>query len=187
MARVWFISDTHFYHGNIIRYCNRPWFSKRDEKGSPVILPQDTDRMNADMIKNWNQTVGSDDVVWHLGDFAREETSLNMVRDVVTQLSGKINLVMGNHDSMSIKKYLQCGFNRVYDYPVIFDDTFILSHEPIAQTDKLGGYTNIFGHVHNNGQYQTFTPNSVCVCVERHNYAPISYEYIRAELQKQHG
>ena len=187
MANTWFISDTHFYHGNIIRYCNRPWFSGRDEKGNPVVLPQDTDRMNAEMIQNWNKTVGKDDVVWHLGDFAREETSLNMVRDVVTQLNGKINLVLGNHDAMSVKKYLQCGFNRVYDYPVVYDDFFILSHKPMSWMDNTGVYANIYGHVHNDDRYQTFTRNSACVCVERHNYTPVSYEYIRAALQRQRG
>lgn len=53
---IWFTSDTHFGHANIIKYCNRPY--------------KDTEEMNADLIKRWNSTVGKDDLVWHLGDFS---------------------------------------------------------------------------------------------------------------------
>ena len=51
---LFFTSDTHFDHKNIIRYCNRP-FSSIEE-------------MNNFLIKRWNATVGPDDTVFHLGD-----------------------------------------------------------------------------------------------------------------------
>ena len=53
--KVFFTSDTHFYHGNIIRFCNRPFKS--------------VEMMNETIISNWNNTVGQDDIVFHLGDF----------------------------------------------------------------------------------------------------------------------
>ena len=53
-SKVFFTSDTHFYHGNIIRFCNRPF--------------KDVDMMNETIISNWNNTVGQDDIVFHLGD-----------------------------------------------------------------------------------------------------------------------
>ena len=53
---IFFTSDTHFNHSNVIQYCNRP-FSSLDE-------------MNAKLIENWNERVNENDIVYHLGDFA---------------------------------------------------------------------------------------------------------------------
>ena len=38
-SKVFFTSDTHFYHGNIIRFCNRPF--------------EDVEMMNETIISNW--------------------------------------------------------------------------------------------------------------------------------------
>lgn len=54
-SKVFFTSDTHFYHGNVIRFCNRPF--------------ENVEMMNETIISNWNNTVGLDDTVFHLGDF----------------------------------------------------------------------------------------------------------------------
>ena len=54
--QVWFISDTHFGHENIIRFCNRPF--------------QNAEEMNAELIRRWRETVPEDGIVFHLGDFA---------------------------------------------------------------------------------------------------------------------
>ena len=52
--RVFVIADTHFWHKNIIDYCDRPFNS--------------VEEMNSTLIKNWNKTVTNDDIVIHLGD-----------------------------------------------------------------------------------------------------------------------
>ena len=54
--KVWFTSDTHFWHDNIIRFCNRPFESVVE--------------MNEELIRRWNETVPADGVVFHLGDFS---------------------------------------------------------------------------------------------------------------------
>lgn len=79
---LWFTSDTHFGHDNIIKYCNRPFASGDD--------------MNEAMIRNWNAVVSPDDEIWHLGDFAFR--SLDFAKGVVERLNGRIHLVRGNHD-----------------------------------------------------------------------------------------
>ena len=51
---IFFTSDTHFDHKNILRFCNRPW--------------ETVEEMNQGLIDNWNSVVGPDDIVFHLGD-----------------------------------------------------------------------------------------------------------------------
>lgn len=45
--RLFFTSDTHFNHTNILRYCNRPF--------------KTVGQMNETIITNWNNVVGPDD------------------------------------------------------------------------------------------------------------------------------
>ena len=51
---IWFTSDLHFGHRNVIRFCQRPF---EDEK-----------HMGPKLIENWNNTVGDNDIVFVLGD-----------------------------------------------------------------------------------------------------------------------
>ena len=45
---VFFTSDTHFNHTNIIRFCSRPF--------------KDVEHMNETLIANWNRVVGPDNI-----------------------------------------------------------------------------------------------------------------------------
>ena len=149
------ISDTHFNHKNIIDYCNRPFCSVED--------------MDNKLIKNWNSVITKRDIVWHLGDFGfGNKQQIQRLRE---QLNGKIYLITGNHDNHNIKWYYDCGFDKVYDRPVLYDDFYILSHHPRNVGADIYGY--IYGHVHNDEMYKDYTKNTFCACAERINYTPI--------------
>lgn len=96
--KIWFTSDHHFGHKNIIEFSKRP-FANADE-------------MNAEMVKRWNEKVGQDDLVYHLGDFAL--MSSGKVRQLRAQLNGRICLITGNHESSA----LECAdcFEWIKDY-----------------------------------------------------------------------
>ena len=83
---VFFTSDTHFGHKNIIVFEkeNRPF--------------QDVSDMDWVLIKNWNSIVDSDDVVIHLGDAAMGD--INHTIGLMSKLNGHKILVPGNHDSV---------------------------------------------------------------------------------------
>ena len=85
----WFISDNHFNHKNIIKYCNRPFSS--------------VEQMNRHMIQCWNNTVQKDDEVFHLGDFGLGRRE-DLVR-IFEQLNGNITLIRGNHDRLGTKAF----------------------------------------------------------------------------------
>ena len=87
-SKVFFTSDTHFYHGNIIRFCNRPFKS--------------VEMMNETIISNWNNTVGQDGIVFHLGDFCLGGSA--EWSKILDRLNGKIYLIMGNHDLKNIRQ-----------------------------------------------------------------------------------
>ena len=79
--KVFFVSDTHFGHENIIRFCNRPFLN--------------VEEMNEVLIENWNKIVPEDGTVFHLGDFALGGS--NIWNEVLPCLNGQIYLILGNH------------------------------------------------------------------------------------------
>ena len=83
-ARLWFTSDEHFGHRNILKYVP----ARQNLWGDNV------DAMTAALIKNFNATVGVDDLTIHMGDFSMNPSYLW----VAGQLNGKHWLVPGNHD-----------------------------------------------------------------------------------------
>lgn len=165
-SRTWFTSDTHFWHQNIIKYCNRPW--------------KTAEEMNDGMVERWNSVVGKYDTVFHLGDFSFGNRA--KVESVFNRLNGKINLIMGNHDRLEVSEYYDIGFHRVYDRPIVYRDFFLLSHAPLQWVENGGVYANIYGHVHDMAVYNTFTANSCCACVERHEYRPISFTEVKCGM-----
>ena len=152
--KVFGISDTHFNHKNIIRYCNRPF--------------QTAEEMDAAMIKNWNETVSNKDVVLHLGDFGLGNK--DYIADIVSRLNGKKILILGNHDNWSEQTYRNMGFHTVSRFPIVYNDFFLLSHAPLILSDTTP-YFNYYGHVHADPRY-TSTSTSECLCVERIGYRP---------------
>lgn len=137
--KLFFISDTHFGHANIIKYCNRPF---RDVIG-----------MREQMIRNWNKKVPVDATVFHCGDFAfadKEE-----VADILNRLNGRIVLIRGNHDQEHDQKKYQWLhlFEEVHDLLriVVLDhsQSITLCHYPMLVWDRSHqGAWMLHGHCH---------------------------------------
>lgn len=162
MEKVWFIADSHFFHKKVIEYCNRP-FSNVEE-------------MNNIIISNWNKVVKRDDRVFMLGDFAL--CGKDKIIEIGQKLNGRKVLIMGNHEGASLSTYYNAGFEMVSKFPIIFQDFFILSHEPIEFLPLNTPFVNIFGHVHNDMRFPTITPRGACVSVERWNYMPVEFNQL---------
>lgn len=127
------ISDTHFNHYNIIKYCNRPF--------------NDVNDMNKSIIDNWNSIVNKDDIVYHLGDFFLG--SKFELKDIVSKLNGQIYLIKGNHDRLTTKSYEDSGMIVLKGAPIILDEyKVMLSHKPLPDSMIKKGYINVHGHIH---------------------------------------
>ena len=168
--RVFIISDTHFGHEAIIRYCNRPFTS--------------VEEMDQTMIKRWNETVSNNDIVIHLGDFAL--CGKDKTREIIQKLNGKKILIMGNHDNYSEQFYSDAGFHTVSRFPIIYDNFYMLSHAPLQLTETIGdNFIQVFGHMHDKGDECEIPGKSFCVSVEKTHYKPIELSSVKDILTHQ--
>jgi calcineurin-like phosphoesterase family protein len=163
---IWVISDTHFGHTNIIKYCNRPFESVR--------------QMDDAMIQNWNSVVKPGDKVYHLGDVYMGDGE--GMSKIFPKLNGRKRLILGNHDDLkrpmgSIK--LGDVFEKIYLFRCFKELGLMLTHVPVHPESIIRageGAINVHGHIHDNpspeGPYK-------CVCVEQINYTPINIEELR--------
>jgi calcineurin-like phosphoesterase family protein len=164
MSKVFLIADLHFGHFNVMKYENRPF--------------ETVEEMDKHMIHMWNQTVKKVDKIFVLGDFSfyNKEKS----KEVLSKLNGHKILIMGNHDrSHSVGWWKDAGFNEVYEYPIIYKDFFMFSHEPLYMNVNMP-YVNLHGHLHSM-QYES-KKLYYNVGVELHDYTPIDFEVIKEKL-----
>lgn len=158
---IWYTSDTHFGHANIIQYCCRP-FSSADE-------------MNDTMITNWNSVVRRGDTVFHLGDFGFADW--NVLKGIRSRLNGEIVLVPGNHD----RRYkLKEAFTVVDHIHEVKDNgqRVVLSHYPILSWNAAyHGAVHLHGHCHG-----TIKPTSkrIDVGVDCWNFTPVMLDQVMA-------
>jgi len=157
MSAIYITSDQHFYHKKIIEYENRPFDT--------------VEAMNEYMLNKWNQHVSKKDKVYFLGDLCIPSQSY---KEIVPLLNGYKIMIMGNHDCLSHKRYLEAGFEEVSKYPIILKDFYILSHQPVYLNSAMP-YVNIHGHSHS----KTISgANYYNVSVELHDYTPVNFDDI---------
>lgn len=164
--KVWFTSDTHFGHNNIIKYSRRPYRDKHE--------------MDEAIIENWNSRVRPDDVIYHLGDVFF--TGVERAIEVLNRLNGQKFLVLGNHDKV-IKQSneVQSLFTSISDYREITVEgqAIVLSHYPMMTWNKSGrGSWMLHGHCHGNLKYP-FEAKIHDVGVDPNGYFPISFQEIQ--------
>lgn len=137
MVETFFTSDTHFHHVRVIEYSKRPFRSIHE--------------MNQTIINRWNERVGAEDEVYHLGDVAFCDNE--KFRTIFSQLSGRIHLIRGNHDLKNIKGEKKGYFATIRDYHEINvgGQKIVLLHYPLATWNKShrGSYS-LHGHCHGN-------------------------------------
>lgn len=161
---LFFTADTHFGHKNVIKHSKRP-FSSIEE-------------MDEALIRNWNEVVSPDDVVYHLGDFAYRNK--RPAADYRAELNGEIRLIIGNHDDQSWREGTEL-FTLVSDLEII-DVTnkkrAVLCHYPMREWPEAWRRTwHFFGHVHGQLDHNPYG-FSLDVGVDSHNYRPVSVEQI---------
>lgn len=138
--KVWFTSDLHIGHKNIISICNRPY--------------EGVAHMWEDIKYKWNSKVKHDDFVFILGDFIWN-SSKSKVESILEQLNGNKILILGNHDKeKSYQTDLIYYIGKLEKISVHNNETqqnyeLILCHYPLSSWDgSFRGTINLFGHCH---------------------------------------
>lgn len=164
---IWFISDTHFGHWKICQYCKRPFTSLKE--------------MDDTIIKNINERIQENDLLFHLGDFCMTKSSeaseapkraFDYYREQIK--CKNIIFVRGNHDKNNTNKtpieslVIQHGGYRIF-----------LTHDPKFAKESFR--FNFCGHTHGKfGKFKKLGKRSYIVdlSVEVWNYMPVNINEI---------
>lgn len=186
MPGIYFTSDLHFYHANVIKYCNRPYNS--------------VGHMNEELINNWNYIVTNEDTVYCLGDFSFAPRPVELFSE---RLNGIKKLIPGNHDPIHpynkhykrahkqgklkelFKFYEDNGWEVLpIDSTLDIAGTIVnLNHMPYNTTDPRyteylpvnDGRWLLCGHVHEKWRVMS---NMINVGVDVWEYSPVSLEQV---------
>lgn len=155
-VKIWFISDFHFGHKNIINF----------ERTNFESIEQHDDKL----VKNFNNCVRPNDIAYILGDIGNFEK--------VKLLNGRKILILGNHDPSKayIEKHYPNLFEKIYSHPVYLSKRIVLSHEPIIVGDDI---LNVHGHLHGS---LLDLPNYYNVSAREIQYMPVSKKAIDKRL-----
>lgn len=140
MTKIYITADTHWGHKNILNF--NPDTRKY----------LDIDHMNSSMIKEWNNIVTPNDLVYHLGDVAF--TNAEKATAIMNQLNGRKILIKGNHDDKLVQdaKFVAC-FEEIHSYLEIRHNDILVCmfHFPIMDWRNAGrGSVHLHGHCHSN-------------------------------------
>jgi calcineurin-like phosphoesterase family protein len=164
---VFFTADHHFGHGGARGLFRRPFGSIAE-----------TDRA---MVARWNEVVGPDDQVWHLGDFAVRQPAARMV-ELLAALAGTKHLIAGNNDGPATRGLR--GWGSVQHYAEIEVDGIwmILCHYPLRSWNRMSrGALNLHGHSH--GRLAPL-PRQVDVGVDCWGFRPVTLTEIQDHLAR---
>ena len=170
MGNVFFTADTHFHHGNIIKYCDRP-FSTHQE-------------MTEKLIENWNTRIKPGDTVYHLGDFGFAPADI--LEQTLQRLNGQKFLVFGNHDKeIRRSAKLRAHFVKCSELLEIYVNNkqpVTLCHYAMLVWNKSHhGAWMLHGHSHGSLTYP-YQAKIMDVGVDANNYYPWSVAEITHKM-----
>jgi calcineurin-like phosphoesterase family protein len=174
--KLYFTSDTHFGHTNIIKYCNRPYDT--------------VEEMDEGIIKIWNKVVPKDGIVFHLGDFTFKGSKA--IQEYRSQLNGTIYLCEGNHDNGREVRKSGC-FHQIADiYDLTLQDDempegkqeIVCCHYPIfSHKNSSHGAFHFHGHLHGLAGLNKISAVDVGIDVWQQ---PMTYQELKTHITKKY-
>lgn len=176
--KLFFTSDPHYGHENILKYCHRPFSSIKEH--------------DEELIRLWNETVPEDGIVFILGDIGF--CSETYLKTILNRLNGKIYWIIGNHDWRRITPGIMNRFECITQQMVITVDNKLvyLNHFPFLcypDSDRHPVY-QFFGHVHSGplsgssdiSRLVHLNKRQYDVGVDNNEYKPISFQDIMKKI-----
>ena len=187
LEKLFFTSDQHFFHQNIIKFTNRPYANVSE--------------MNWDLIEKYNNVVPEDGIVFLLGDISFTG-NIQKINHIIHSLNGTKYLILGNHDYQNKinRRAILSSFEDSFDLvEIMVEDPemkspqkIVMCHYPICfWNGQDRGSWHLYGHIH--GGPRTSSRDRLIedksllrydVGVDNNNYAPISYNELKVKLYK---
>lgn len=167
---IFFTADHHFGHTSIIKFSERPFES--------------IEQMNEELIKRWNEKIGVNDTVYHLGDLSLGKP--DATKEFLEQLNGKIHLIKGNHEGAALTHTNRFEWIKDY-YELKVDEPenengkqkIILFHYAMRTWNgSHRGTWQLYGHSHGTLPDDELSL-SFDVGVDCHDFYPLSYEEVK--------
>ena len=152
IRKIWFMSDLHLGHKNIIKLGNRPF--------------HEIEEMDGFIQQKLAETIEPGDVVFNLGDFFWKYTLPEAESVLKLMKPYKSYMIAGNHDSHELLQGLRRYFNVIADrleVTVIYQSEkyyLVMDHFPhLSWNHKARGAFMIHGHCH--GNIDSFNRDSI--------------------------
>lgn len=174
---IFFTSDEHYGHRNIIEYVKRPF--------------QNAEIQTESLISEFNRKVSPNDHTWHLGDLIWQSLTEQEAYSILRRLNGTHSLIYGNHDKVIQRsEFLQSMFRDIHDLislNVSNKQKLVLCHYAMRiWPNSHKGAWHLFGHSHGavEGEGLSFDIGVDGIA----QYAPMSLDEVRDEMmrRKQH-
>jgi calcineurin-like phosphoesterase family protein len=174
MANIFFASDHHFDHANILTF-------KRDD-GTALREFDSVSHMNEHMVNCHNSVVKPGDKVYFLGDVCMDRKSRGL--EILARMNGEKVLIKGNHDQCKPADYLRY-FKDIRGSHQF--EGLIMTHIPIHSESLARWSLNVHGHLHYKVVRMPLSQipdrRYFNVGMERINYTPISLEEIKKQCR----
>jgi len=159
--KMWFFTaDEHYYHTNIVKYCNRPFSS--------------IEKMNEELIKRHNEKVSKNDIVVHAGDFSLANKT--KTKEIIKQLNGTHIFLKGDHDRWLSPRTTQIWQKRIDKHYIV------VCHYCLRVWPKSHyGSWHLFAHSH--GRLEPIG-KSWDIGVDNNDYYPISMDELVEIMEK---
>lgn len=171
---IFFTSDLHFGHKNIIEHSKRPFKS--------------VEEMDAELIKRWNSKIGPGDSVYVLGDFSFHKPVASA--NIFDQLMGQKFLVRGNHDRekkvLDLFAWVKDLYTVKVPAPVDTNTAYVQRIEVCHYAMRVWNQSHRGAwmlHGHSHGSLPDVpTLLSMDVGVDTHDYYPWSFDEVAARM-----
>jgi calcineurin-like phosphoesterase family protein len=174
MSDLYFTSDEHYGHANVIRFCDRPF--------------KHINEHIEESIKRHNAVVPKGARVIHLGDMFWRTLPLKTAIDITYALNGQHYFIWGNHDELIEKnkilrdRFVWCKDIAQIDHPLLTQKLVVCHYAMHVWRNSHKGAYHLYGHTHANLPEQK---NLSFDCGQDANdFTPISIEGVIERMKK---